>query len=39
MMLSGMVRLDMYYKVFSASQNGVEGNVKGEGRLLGGTLF
>lgn len=36
MFLSGFVRPSVWMAMYRASQKGVSGNMKGEGRLLGG---
>lgn len=38
MFLSGFVRPSVWMSIFRANKKGIEGNLKGEGRLLGGTV-
>jgi len=36
--LTGFFKIDVWKNIFRAKQIGIEGNMKGEGRLLGGLL-
>jgi hypothetical protein len=37
--IMGLLRLSLYTKYYRATQKGVEGNMKGDGTLLGGQVI
>lgn len=38
MLITGMLRFNLYYRVYLSKQKGINGNMKGDGSLLGGVF-